>query len=201
VVATVVAIVEGFGEVDAVPALIGRIADVDRPELALRLPKPIRVPRGRLLKDGELERYAELAAGQVGDRGGVLVLIDADDDCPAVLGPALAGRLGTAIGHVPSGVVLAKYEFENWFLAGAESLRGTRGLPADLTSPIDPEAIRGAKEWIAGRMPVGRGYSETVDQAALVRQVDVPAARGRSRSLDKCWREVCKLLDGTRAPQ
>jgi hypothetical protein len=29
------------------------------------------------------------------------------------------------------------------------------GLPADLEAPADPEAVRGAKEWLAARMPGG----------------------------------------------
>jgi hypothetical protein len=83
---------------------------------------------------------------------------------------------------------------ENWFLAGAESLRGERDLPDDLTAPADPEVVRGAKEWIATRMPAGRRYSETVDQPALTRSLDLALARGRSASLYKCWRDVCALL-------
>ena len=48
--------------------------------------------------------------------------------------------------NMVSFVFLAKKEFEAWFLAAAESLRGQQGLPLDLTSPHYPENIRGAKE-------------------------------------------------------
>jgi len=89
-------------------------------------------------------------------------------------------------------VVLAKCEFEAWFLAAAESLRGERGLGHDLVSPGDPEGIRGAKEWLRGRM-TGATYSETLDQPALTARFDLDAAR-RADSFDKCFREIRRLL-------
>jgi hypothetical protein len=192
---TVSSVVEGFGEVEAVPRLVARIASRERPQVALRLPKPLRVPRGRLLKAGELERYVELASGSVEERGGILVIVDADDDCPAELAQVLLARANTAAGGIKTAVVLPKHEYENWFLAGAESLCGQRGLAADLASPTDPEAVRGAKEWLAAKMPPNRCYSETVDQPALTQVLDLDLTRQRSDSFDKCWRDICGLLD------
>jgi hypothetical protein len=72
-------------------------------------------------------------------------------------------------------------------------LRGHRDLPVDLGSPRDPEAIRGAKEWLDRHMPRGRAYIETVDQPALAARFDLALAR-RARSFDKCYREIVRLL-------
>jgi hypothetical protein len=91
-------------------------------------------------------------------------------------------------------VVLAKREYETWFLAAAESLRGKRGLPGDLEPPPTPEDIRGAKEWLRKRTPPGRKYSPTANQAALTQLLDFEQARQRSPSFDKCWRELTQLL-------
>ena len=102
------------------------------------------------------------AALRVDTAGGVLVLLDADDDCPAALGPALLERARAARSDVPISVVLANREFEAWFIAAAESLAGTHGFPADLTAPADPEKIRGAKEWLGQRKTDGRPYKPTV---------------------------------------
>ena len=67
---TIIAIVEGGGEVQAVPILIRRIAEVATPGLFPDVPKPIRVRRDRILKPREIERHVELAANQAGpDRG------------------------------------------------------------------------------------------------------------------------------------
>lgn len=96
-------IVEGHGEVEAVPVLIRRIAAAVDPTLVLRIPHPIRIPRSRLVKPGELERAVELAARQVGARGAVLVVLDADDDCPAQRAPELLGRAVQARPDLPIG--------------------------------------------------------------------------------------------------
>jgi len=72
-------------------------------------------------------------------------MLDADDDCPATMGPELLKRARAAVPHTPVGLVLAKCEFEAWFLASAESLAGRRGLPDVLSPPANPESIRGQK--------------------------------------------------------
>ena len=59
---TIITIVEGDGEVQAVPILIRRIAEVATPGVFPDVPKPIRVRRDGILKPGEIERYVELAA-------------------------------------------------------------------------------------------------------------------------------------------
>jgi hypothetical protein len=91
-------------------------------------------------------------------------------------------------------VVLAKKEYESWFLAAAQSLRGQRGLPADLATPATPESIRGAKEWLRKHLPSSRKYSETLDQPELTRYFDLQQARKKADSFDKCFRAVAALL-------
>jgi hypothetical protein len=76
-------------------------------------------------------------------------------------------------GDLPIAVILAKMEFEAWFLAAAESLRGQCGLPDNLEPPPDPEAIRGTKEWLSNRMLPGRSYVETTDQPAFTEIFDM----------------------------
>ena len=84
-------------------------------------------------------------------------------------------------------------EFEAWFLAAAESLRGLRSLAPDLACPPDPEGVRGAKEWLTDHMTGPHAYSETLDQAPLTERFDFQAAR-RTNSFDKCYRELERLL-------
>ena len=184
-------VVEGHGEVQAAPLLVRRIAAWVGHDSALAIPNPLRVHRSSVVKEGELERAVELVARQVGPDGAILVLLDADDDCAAALGPALLGRAKAARSDRRIGVVLAVSEYEAWFLAAAESLRGYRTLPDDLSSPAEPESIRGAKGWLDARML--DGYAETIDQAKLTARFDLERARS-ARSFDKFLREVCKLL-------
>ncbi len=192
--AVLVSVVEGEGEVQAVPVLVRRIRDVVAPAFPVEVPPAMRARRGQIVQQGMLEHYVQLAANQAGPDGAILVVLDADDDCPAQLGPALLQRAVSARADMPLAVVLAKREYEAWFLAAAESLRGRRHLRADLDPPPDPEAIRGAKDWLRRRMHHGRKYTPTADQAALTALFDLDLARGRSDSCDKCYREIVRLL-------
>jgi len=195
----IASIVEGHGECEAVPILVRRIAQELDPALALSVDPVLRVPASRLVKQGEIERAVELAARKNSGQGAILVLLDSDDGCPAEDGPELLQRAANARSDLPISVVMAKREYEAWFLAAAESLRGQRGLPAGLTGPQNPEGIRGAKEWLADRMPQGQTYSESSDQPAFTALFDINAAR-RADSFDKCYREVVRLLNLLRDP-
>lgn len=187
-------VVEGHGEVKAAPVLFRRIGhDID-PSVNLEVLQPIRRSRGGLVNGpGELERAVELAALKARPQGGVFVLLDSDDDCPAELAPQLLARARSAGLGLPVSVILPQREFEGWFLAAAESIRGKRGLPPDLTGPQNAEDIRGAKGWIRERMR-GRVYSETIDQPALAAIFDLNQARSAS-SFDKCYRELQALIE------
>lgn len=93
---TVVRVVEGHGDVQATPVLLRRIAQEALPDRYVEIQQPIRVKRNLVVKPGELERYVDLAANKGGSDGRVLILLDADEDCPAELGPSLAARAGAA---------------------------------------------------------------------------------------------------------
>jgi Domain of unknown function (DUF4276) len=190
----IASIVEGHGEVQAVPILLHRLARVLAPALTVITPLPIRISRSRLGPQfQEFERALELAARYARAGGGVLVLLDADDDCPAELGPDLLRRVRTAHSDLPIALALAKFEFESWFIAAAASLRGHADLADDLPIHPDPESIRGAKEWLSQRKMGRHAYVETLDQPTLTRQMDLQSARQAS-SFDKFYREVEKLL-------
>jgi len=152
------------------------------------------IPRGRIVQEEQFKRGVELAARTARPSGAVLVVFDADDDCPAELGPLLLGWAAEARGDFAVGIAVAKYELESWLIAGAESLRGARGLADDLTPPDQPEAIRDAKAWLSRARSAAAPYSPPVDQAGLMAHVDLDIARSRSDSLDKCLREVERIL-------
>ena len=110
------------------------------------------------------------------------------------MGPELLRRAQVARQDRHIGVVLAKVEYEAWFLAAAESLAGRHGIAEFTASPTDPESISDAKRWLSERMPPGRSYRETLHQPALTAVADLGAARA-ARSFDKMWREVAGLLE------
>ncbi len=170
-------IVEGHGEVEALPPLLRRLAESFDLGAMLQVNPPIRVKSGSFLNDAAyFNKYVELAARKaVAYRGFVLILLDCDDDCPAEIGPQLLARAQAARGDTTFLVALASREFETWFLAAAESLRGQFGLPADLARPANFEAIRNAKGWLSARMP--NGYDPVSHQHLMAKAMDLGQAR------------------------
>ena len=146
-----------------------------------------------MLQPNELERVVELAARLAGPSGRILILLDADSDCPAQTAPELLRRANEARNDRTIRVVLAKTEYEAWFLAAADSIAGNCEIDTATTAPDDPESIAGAKEWLRQRMPAGRRYRETLHQSSLTAIFDLDAARN-APSFDKLWRDVCELL-------
>lgn len=187
-------IVEGHAEESALPILLRRLWQELVPNLDLRIARPIRRSRKKLVKPNELEKAVDFAARQVRPPRAVLVLIDADDDCPAELGPQLVLRAKQARSDVATGVVLAKREFEAWFLAAIESLGGRCGLAQKPEVVPAPECIRDAKNALTRNMAGSQAYSPVPDQPALTAVFDMQLARQRSDSFDKCWREIERLF-------
>ena len=193
---SVACIVEGDGErLGAARILVQKIAARLDPSLYVNVPEPVKVKRTRIQEHfNDLQIGIDRAVGLIRPPGGILILFDSEDDCPATLAPDILRRARAHRSDLPLTVVLAKCEYEAWFLAGAESLRGKRGLPSELNPPPDPEVIRDAKGWLRAHMPRNRKYAETTDQAALTHELDFDLARGRSASFDKCCREIEWLL-------
>lgn len=192
----VACIVEGDGEVAALPILLRRLAEWRSPEMHPEVLTPIRVHRNRFLnRDDEFRRHLLLAAGKCGEGGWILVLLDADDDCPATLGLQILERARAHVPHRPVSVVLANREFEAWFIAAAPSLHGKRGFAFDPNDATEPEVPRDAKGWIKVRM-ASRSYGETTDQPAFTAHMDLQQAHARSRSFRKLCSEWDQRLAG-----
>ncbi|MCL1961703.1 MAG: DUF4276 family protein [Desulfovibrionaceae bacterium] len=183
---SVVSIVEGDGETAALPVLLRRLATWLTPEVPVDVLTPIRVYKDRFLnRPEEFSRHLQLAAKKCGDDGWVLILLDADDDCPAARGAEIVSNAREVIPHRRIAVVLAKREYEAWFIASSNSLDGYRGFasrPSDTN--VDAETPRDAKGWLKERM-ASRSYGETTDQPAFSAQFDLVRARERSRSFRK----------------
>lgn len=194
----VVPIVEGDGEVAALPVLLRRIGAWLTPGDFTEVQQPIRVRRDRFLnKDADFQKFLGLASAKAGDSGWILILLDADDDCPANLAPQIFERACDVAPNRRISVVLAKREYEAWFLASAESLNGKRGLVLEGHLVINPETPRNAKGWLGERMRGGK-YREVTDQPAFSAEMDLEQARERSRSFRKLCAEWIKQADSMR---
>lgn len=186
---TVAAIVEGHGEVAALPILLRRLGEWQTPGTFVRTPPPIRVHRDRFLnREDEFRRHLLLAAAKCGDTGWILILLDADDACPAELGTTILQRAQSCVPHRRISVVLANREYEAWFIAAAKSLDGHRGFACDPGNGVDAETPRDAKGWMRERMASG-SYGETTDQPAFSALIDLQQVFDGSRSFRKLCTE------------
>jgi hypothetical protein len=188
-----VPIVEGDGEVKAVPVLLRRIAEWLTPDAVPTVAPPLRVKRNRFLNnDREFERMVTLAARKLTNPGWILILLDADDDCPVTLASSILDRCRRVAAHKPVSVVLAKREFEAWFIAASGSLNGHRGFFLGDHNEIDVEQKRDAKGWMNERM--ANGYREILDQPAFSARLNLEVAYERSRSFKKLCDDVQRQM-------
>jgi hypothetical protein len=173
---TVASVVEGHGEVTAVPELIRRIAFAHG-VWDVQAPRSHRLARAKFLDAAELGRAVELQSRRVEDRGGVVAVLDADDDCAVKLADRI---LAACQGQRPFALVASVREYES-------VLRVAHGV-----TPAAAEVVRDAK----GEMKRLLGtYRETIDQAKLSATLDLDRAR-ECRWFRKFEKELLAILRG-----
>ena len=190
-------IVEGYGEVSAVPVLLRRFAHEVFENYTIDVHRAHRLSKGQILTPPHLENAVELAARKMStyQRKALILLLDSDLDCPAEIGIQLQERIHQSRPDIPHSVVLPKHEFEAWFLAAARSLRGKNSVLTTADPPDDPEGIIGAKEYLERRlMEGGASYSPTVDQPALSSYFSFQEARV-CRSFRKLEADLQRLFN------
>jgi Domain of unknown function (DUF4276) len=190
---TIVPIVEGDGEVAALPILLRRLCEWKFSGTHVEIARPIRVRKDQFLnREPEFNRHIQLACSKAGENGCVFTLLDADDDCPVSLAADIQTRalLINATQHFAT--IIANREYEAWLVAAAPSINGKRGfsLPASDQSYLNPEMPRNAKGWIRERLS-SASYRETLDQPAFTAEIDLQLAHTNSRS----FRKLCAELD------
>lgn len=193
----VACIVEGDGEVSALPLLLRRINEWQTPEQPTLILPPIRVQKDRFLnRPNEFRRFVLLAASKCGDEGWILIVFDADDDCPVVKHKEVLAQAQAIARHKRVAVVMANREYEAWLMASAPSLHGHRGFQwQGELSAIPFDAKRDAKGWIQQRMG-GASYGIS-DQVALTKHINLATAFKNSRSFRKLCSEWVKHTPNT----
>jgi hypothetical protein len=192
-------IVEGHGEVAAVPVLLRRLLWDHAQFYGMDVGTPIRQTCSQFRRETEVQRMVRLALLQP-DCAAVLLLFDGEDDCPFELAAKVRGWAQAAAGQTPCEVVIAYREYETWFLASMESLRGRWGIADDAAAPDNPEAKRDAKGALEEFLPSRRGYSPTIDQADMSAVFDMALAHRRNRSFRKLVKTVGDLLNQVGQP-
>ena len=190
---TIACVVEGHGEVPGLPKLLYRIARKFSIQ-DLRVPTPYRIPRGRLLTTGGIEHAVDAQARRVESAGGILVVLDADDDYPpnsvrpSWLGARGRGRTNQFRWCCRRGNLRAGT------LPQQSRLAVGAAFPATLWHPKIQRrsATQRAGSHEANRWPLV--LQPTVDQAILASAFDMKRARKVAPSFDKFCREVEKLI-------
>jgi hypothetical protein len=181
----IVPIVEGPGDVSAVPALLRKLLVESSIYNVAVAPAKNAHGRGNLDKKGGLERFIRYAWKDP-ECGAIMVLVDSDDDCPKELALSYAHRIEALGVLFPVVIVCAKRMYETWLVASFETIaghdiEGRRGPSAEVPQ-TDVESIGNCKTWITDRMAPGRIYKETTDQEAMTHLLDASKAISRSRS-------------------
>jgi hypothetical protein len=154
-----------------------------------------------LLKEEGLQKAVEVAWTLLCQRATpgipklLLLLMDSEEGCPAELGPKLLGWARKARSDADICCVLAHPMFETWFAAGAASLAGYNGIPANLATPDDPEGQGLGKTWLK-RQLLTRKYHEPTDQRKFVSRLDLALCRQHSPSFARLYRELAHRVPG-----
>ena len=181
---SIIAIVEGRGEVRAAPGLIRRILGerLGRYDIS-------RISAMRANGKSDLVNNLELRLGiaMIERPDAILVLVDADDECPVEVVGSLVDRVSALNLRVPVAVVCAKSEYETWFISSlsegtGEGIRERLAIASSVNAPENVEDIRGAKEWLRNHTPQGQRYKATLDQEGLTYHIDMDLTHRRSRS-------------------
>ena len=126
----------------------------------------------------------------------ILVLLDADDDCPVDVSRHLSQRCEQSHSRCPVQVVYAHREYESWFLASLDTIKGRSVIPDTASFSAAVEDISNPKQWLTDQMSPGRAYKETTHQTSFTKLIDIELAFQKSRSFRRLCHALEQLLDG-----
>jgi hypothetical protein len=187
-------IVEGYTEQECLERLLHRIwlgllGSAER----LQVLAPLRPKRDAIVHPNG-EAFGEMVENvfavlsrtirkEIGARGLILVLLDAERDRPMELAPRLLKSAQKARSDADIACVIAKRMFENWIAAGASTLAGIHGLPDSLPARDQFEDRRGVA-WLTSQLrakDTNRAYKKRVDAAVFVQSMNLAECRTNLR--------------------
>ena len=187
-------VVEGDGDLKAVPELVRRVAHglghydviVERPHKRGDLPKV-------------LSRFEDYFSVALLEACPILWVMDYDcADCDDQMShvQALHARAESLAQGTPFEFVFMVQEFETLFLADHETTRKVLdNISGTCVFPTDPEQVRDAKGWISSARPKGSSYKPTQHQQKIASQIDLARLRTRSPSFMPFHAAVQRLVE------
>ena len=198
----IVPIIEGDGEIEAVPMLIRRVLLEQLQEHEIQVAAPKKLHRNAI--DSNLPVILRYAANEEGC-GAIIVMMDADKDCPQQLASKMSSIASQQNIAMPVAMVCPNVEYEAWLIASIDVMRGhsighrKAEIELDASCPEDVEGIRDAKGWLSEHMIGRRSYKPTQDQAPLTAWIDLQLAVNRSRSFKRLCHAVEEVVAGIRS--
>jgi hypothetical protein len=189
----VLPIVEGDGDLRAVPELLRRIL-VDHGRFDVQILAPHK--RGDLPKVvANFDRFFEVA---LLEGAPILWVLDFDCDyCDDVSREEsnLKNKAAKIRAAHPFEVCFLVKEFEALFLCDEDTTRKVfPAIPETVVFPQDFENVRGAKEWLCSALPKGLSYKPTTHQQKLTSQLNLETLRARSPSFVRLESALVKLI-------
>ena len=155
---------------------------------------PAKFANGR---PGLEKRLGDFLAYAVRDGcGAILVVLDADADCPLELATTLSTKVVESRLSVPVAIACAKSEFETWFIctltdASGQSMSERLHIPLPVNVPDNIEDVRDAKGWLQNQMNRSYPYNPAMEQDDLVYHINIESVLDRSRS----FRRFCHAVE------
>lgn len=186
-------IVEGHGEIPAVPILIRNILTAHDIHDVQPLPA---------WRHGEypsvVNKFDNIFLHAIKENAPILWIMDFDSkdyDCPVKEANALLNKAEALRPGWPIKIAFLVKEYETLFLIDEAATRKVfPDIPSQTSFPENPENIRGAKGWLSKARPSpGSAYKETVHQAKITAHLNLNLLRARSADFAHLERAVIEL--------
>lgn len=187
-------IVEGHGEIPAVPILIRNILAAQGIHDVQPLPA-----RRHGEYPGVAKKFDNIFLAAIKENAPILWIMDFDSkgyDCPVKEAQNLLTRAEALRPGWPIAIAFLVKEYETLFLIDEAATRKVlTDIPAKTAFPQNPEQIRGTKQWLSDQQPSGKAYKETVHQAKITADLNLDLLREKSADFAHLERSVLKLID------
>ncbi|MBS4097178.1 MAG: DUF4276 family protein [Sulfuricella sp.] len=187
-------IVEGDGDLKAVPVLLRRLLERHGLyEVELLHPQK----RGELPKvSANFDNYFRMA---IKENAAILWVLDFDCDfcrCPFEEAEKLYRRAQVIRAGWPFKMAFLSLEFESLFLAEKQAATAVLKLPANTVFPGNPEVTpRDAKGWLSEAQPKGFAYKPTVHQDKIAARLDLDTLRAVSSDFRHMEKALLQLVE------
>jgi len=187
-------IVEGDGDVRAVPVLIRKTLEKNGIFDVKLLPIQRRGEYPSVKK--HFDAYFMAA---IKEKSPILWIMDFDAkgyDCPHTEASKILSRAQTLRPNWPLKIAFLVKEYETLFLHDEQATRTVfPDIPKQVEFPKNPKEIRGAKEWLSAQRPSGMAYKETVHQAKITAHLNLDLLLKHSADFAHIERAVLQLID------